>query len=54
MYVDTFVREAIIRCAFERGEQEGGVEGEGAGLGSEGWLEVSDLERIGAQLVLDF
>ena len=57
VYVDTFVREAIIRCAFERGEQDGGGaerEGAGVGVGSEGWLEVSDLERVGAQLVLDF
>ncbi len=58
MYIDTFVREAIIRCAFERGEQDGGDRGGardvGKGAGTEGWLEVSDLERVGVQLVLDF
>ena len=53
-YVDTFVREAIIRCAYEQSEQTGG-DGKGASaVGSDGWLEVSDLERVGVQLVLDF
>ncbi|ROT36404.1 hypothetical protein SODALDRAFT_325746 [Sodiomyces alkalinus F11] len=38
-YVDVFVREAIARCIHER---------EGA------FLEVDDLEKIAAQLLLDF
>jgi CENP-S associating Centromere protein X len=60
VYIDTFVREAVVRCAYERGEKEGeGVSGkdnrgEGEGVGATGWLEVGDLERVGVQLVLDF
>ncbi|KAM0330731.1 hypothetical protein ACHAQA_003683 [Verticillium albo-atrum] len=38
-YVDVFVREAIARCVHER---EGG------------FLEVEDLEKISAQLLMDF
>lgn len=53
-YIDTFVREAIARSAFER--QEKGVEAaEGLnGRGDDGWLEVEDLEKMAPQLVLDF
>ncbi len=62
MYVDTFVREAIIRCAFEReeidaagtGEKGSGEKGKEKAVGSDGWLEVGDLERVAVQLVLDF
>ncbi|KFY15530.1 hypothetical protein V492_01928 [Pseudogymnoascus sp. VKM F-4246] len=43
-YMETFVREAIARAAFERG-------GEGRG---DGFLEVEDLEKLAPQLVLDF
>lgn len=55
-YVDTFVREAVARAAFEAGEREkkGGA-GDGAGGGGgKGWLDVEDLERVGGGLVLDF
>ncbi|KAM0282939.1 hypothetical protein ACHAQH_002750 [Verticillium albo-atrum] len=38
-YIDVFVREAIARCVHER---EGG------------FLEVEDLEKISAQLLMDF
>ncbi|KAM0501150.1 hypothetical protein ACHAPB_005243 [Verticillium nonalfalfae] len=38
-YIDVFVREAIARCVHER---EGG------------FLEVDDLEKISAQLLMDF
>lgn len=54
-YVDTFVREAIARSAFERKEK--GAEdtaGELDGRGDDGWLEVEDLEKMAPQLVLDF
>ncbi len=54
-YIDTFVREAIARSAFEK--QEKGVEqaAEGSnGRGDDGWLEVEDLEKMAPQLVLDF
>jgi len=48
-YVEVFVREAIMRCAFENTEREG-EETKRHG----GWLEVEDLERVAPQLVLDF
>ena len=49
-YVETFVREAIARAAFER---------EAAGKGTKGiigddFLEVEDLEKLAPQLLLDF
>ncbi|ELR02877.1 hypothetical protein VC83_02629 [Pseudogymnoascus destructans] len=43
-YMETFVREAIARAAYERG-------GDGRG---DGFLEVEDLEKLAPQLVLDF
>ena len=47
-YMETFVREAIARAAFERAESE--KEG-GGGVGARGWsggfLEVSLLEGSG-------
>ncbi|MCJ1280105.1 hypothetical protein MMC21_007932 [Puttea exsequens] len=50
-YVETFVREAIARAAWERGL----VEKEGRGAGPEvEFLEVEDLEKLAPQLVLDF
>lgn len=54
-YIDTFVREAIARSAFER--QGNGAEEAAEGLhgrGDDGWLEVEDLEKMAPQLVLDF
>jgi hypothetical protein len=48
-YVEVFVREALARCAFSRGDRER----DGGGLG-DGFLEVEDLERVGGQIVLDF
>jgi hypothetical protein len=60
-YVETFVREAVARAAFEAGEREakeggGGARTAGAagGEGDKGWLDVVDLERVGGGLVLDF
>ncbi|KAL8669853.1 MAG: hypothetical protein Q9224_007712 [Gallowayella concinna] len=47
-YMDTFVREAIARAAFERGQAD-----EAAGSG-DGFLEVEDLEKLVPQLLLDF
>ncbi|KAL8816425.1 MAG: hypothetical protein Q9223_004565 [Gallowayella weberi] len=47
-YLDTFVREAIARAAFERGQAD-----EAAGSG-DGFLEVEDLEKLVPQLLLDF
>jgi CENP-S associating Centromere protein X len=54
-YVDTFVREAIARSAFERQEKsaDDGAE-ELNRRGDDGWLEVEDLEKMAPQLVLDF
>ncbi|KAJ9664708.1 hypothetical protein H2198_000054 [Neophaeococcomyces mojaviensis] len=51
-YLEVFVREAIMRSAFEREQREGGVDGAGGGGG--GFLEVEDLERSAVQLCLDF
>lgn len=54
-YVDTFVREAIARSAFERQEISADDTAEGMnGRGDDGWLEVEDLEKMAPQLVLDF
>ena len=47
VYIDTFVREAIIRSAYEKKEREGDDR-------QDSFLEVGDLERIAPQLVLDF
>ncbi|KAL8901614.1 MAG: hypothetical protein Q9207_005110 [Kuettlingeria erythrocarpa] len=47
-YMETFVREAIARAAFERSLAD-----EGAGMG-DGFLEVEDLEKLAPQLLLDF
>lgn len=47
VYIDTFTREAIARCALERKEKDDQAAGDS-------WLEVIDLEKIAPQLVLDF
>ena len=56
-YMETFVREAIARAAFERGEEmerrKGGLGERGIGMGDD-FLEVEDLEKGVAQLLLDF
>jgi len=49
-YVETFVREALARAAFEREE---GDEELGRGRG-DGFLQVEDLEKLAPQLLLDF
>lgn len=51
-YLEVFVREAIMRSAFERQERDGDGDRDGGGGG--GFLEVEDLERAGVQLCLDF
>lgn len=51
-YLEVFVREAVMRSAFERDEREGG-DGSRQGVGG-GFLEVEDLERAAVQLCLDF
>ena len=54
-YIETFVREAVVRCAFEAGERGERVgQGEVEGEAEKGWLDVEDLERVGGALVLDF
>jgi hypothetical protein len=45
-YVETFVREGLARAIAERQE-----EGEGV---SDGFVQVEDLEKVAAQLLLDF
>ncbi|KAI4167885.1 MAG: hypothetical protein LQ343_006844 [Gyalolechia ehrenbergii] len=47
-YMETFVREAIARAAFERSQAE-----QETGMG-DGFLEVEDLEKLAPQLLLDF
>jgi CENP-S associating Centromere protein X len=59
-YVEVFVREAIMRASYESRERAGGGDGgmgKGEGLraaSDHGWLEVEDLEKVSAQLCLDF
>lgn len=48
-YIDTFLREAIMRSTFERREVEKASGGAGTGF-----LEVEDLEKAAVQLCLDF
>ena len=50
-YIEVFVREAVMRSAYERNERD---KENGSGGTSSGWLEVEDLERIAPQLCLDF
>ncbi|KAF2197718.1 hypothetical protein GQ43DRAFT_443996 [Delitschia confertaspora ATCC 74209] len=47
-YMETFVREAIARAQFERGDADKG------GAIQDGFLQVEDLEKLAPQLVLDF
>jgi len=54
-YLEVFVREAVMRSAFEREGREGGDgDGDGGVGGVGGFLEVRDLERCAVQLCLDF
>lgn len=46
-YMETFVREALARAAYERAEAEGG----GA---TKDFLEAEDLEKLAPQLLMDF
>lgn len=48
-YLEVFVREAIMRSAFEKDERLSGDSGGGGGF-----LEVEDLEKASVQLCLDF
>jgi hypothetical protein len=47
-YIETFVREAIARAAFERSDAT-----QGGGM-TDGFLQVEDLEKLAPQLILDF
>ncbi|MCJ1402696.1 hypothetical protein MMC11_005917 [Xylographa trunciseda] len=47
-YMETFVREAIARAAFERSEATSGQVRGGD------FLEIEDLEKLAPQLLLDF
>ncbi|MCJ1335637.1 hypothetical protein MMC09_000909 [Bachmanniomyces sp. S44760] len=47
-YMDTFVKEALARAAFER--SEAGAESARGG----DFLQVEDLEKLAPQLILDF
>jgi hypothetical protein len=51
LYMETFVREAVVRAKYEREESD--AAGRGVGL-ADGFLEVEDLEKLAPQLVLDF
>lgn len=49
-YMETFVREALARAAFERQSGERGTRG----MVGDDFLEVEDLEKLAPQLLLDF
>lgn len=49
-YMETFVREAIARAAFERQSDEKRTRG----VVGDDFLEVVDLEKLAPQLLLDF
>ncbi|KAI9755483.1 MAG: hypothetical protein M4579_004274 [Chaenotheca gracillima] len=54
-YMETFVREALARAAFEREKED--EEAGGGGRGGrmrDRFLEVEDLEKLAPQLLLDF
>ena len=56
-YVDVFIREAIMRSNSERRGGEGAEDNEdnaNAQVLSDQWLEVEHLEKVGAQMCLDF
>ena len=56
-YVDVFVREAIMRSDYERHGGERAEDHDNSAIGairSDEWLEVEHLEKIGAQMCLDF
>jgi len=46
-YMETFIREALARAAYERAKVEGG----GA---TKDFLEAEDLEKLAPQLLMDF
>jgi len=50
-YVETFVREGLARAIAERQEEGSGLGGGGV---SDGFVQVEDLEKVAAQLLLDF
>jgi len=50
-YVETFVREGLARAIAERQEEGDGLGGGGV---SDGFVQVDDLEKVAAQLLLDF
>lgn len=54
-YLEVFVREAIMRSAYEREHRDDNHDNDdGGGGGAGGFLEVEDLERAAVQLCLDF
>lgn len=46
-YMETFIREALARAAYERAKADGG----GA---TKDFLEAEDLEKLAPQLLMDF
>ena len=53
-YLETFVKEAIMRSIYEAQKKGGDVDGDAGDQEDDGWLEVEHLERMAPQLVLDF
>lgn len=60
-YFEVFVRETIARVSLRKQEDAAvAAEGEGGGGGSEdgaldvGWLDLADLEKVAAGMMLDF
>lgn len=50
-YIEVFVREAIARTQLEK--QQAAERGEVSEMEG-GWLDLEDLEKVAAQLLLDF
>lgn len=50
-YMETFIREAIARAAFERQQVK---EAAGKRTAGDDFVEVDDLEKLAPQLLLDF
>ena len=55
-YFEVFVRETIARASLQKKEAAEKAESEGVGAQDidVGWLELEDLEKVAAGMLLDF
>lgn len=51
-YFEVFVRETIARASLQK-QEDAAKAGEGGGVET-GWLELEDLEKVAAGMMLDF